>query len=136
MNAVDTSVVVPGASPRHDDHALAKAACGGAAVELPVHVAIEAYAVLTRLPPPHRVSPAVAQEWLTRRFGGSPVLALAADRHLHLLDSAAQGGIAGGAVYDALVAATCQVAGAVLLTLDRRAARTYQAMGAPYRFLR
>ncbi|MGI9120295.1 MAG: PIN domain-containing protein [Acidimicrobiales bacterium] len=136
MNAVDTSVVVPAASPWHDDHAVARAACGEADVRLPAHVAIETYAVLTRLPPPHRVSPTVARDWLTRRFGGAPVLALATDRHLRLLDSAAKGGITGGAVYDALVAATSQVAGAVLLTLDRRAARTYEAMGASYRFLR
>ena len=36
----------------------------------------------------------------------------------------------GGAVYDALIAATAREAGATLLTLDARAVRTYRAVGA------
>jgi predicted nucleic acid-binding protein len=41
-------------------------------------------------------------------------------------------GIAGGAVYDALIATTSRAARATLLTRDRRAAATYGALDAPY----
>jgi predicted nucleic acid-binding protein len=41
----------------------------------------------------------------------------------------------GGAIYDALVAATAQEAGARLVSRDRRAARTYEAIGARYELI-
>jgi predicted nucleic acid-binding protein len=44
-------------------------------------------------------------------------------------------GIAGGAAYDALVASTAAASGEILITLDRRALRTYEAMGASVRLL-
>jgi len=40
--------------------------------------------------------------------------------------------VGGGAVYDAIVATTARSAGATLLTLDQRALRTYQLVGAAY----
>ena len=57
------------------------------------------------------------------------------DGYERLLDLAAAEGIAGGAVYDALVAATAREAGATLLTLDRRAVTTYQLLRVDYRLL-
>jgi predicted nucleic acid-binding protein len=134
VNAVDTSVVVAAASTWHDEHERVRSACGPD-VRLPAHVAVETYAVLTRLPPPHRVSPGVAREWLARRFGHKPVLTLAAEAHAAFMDEAAASGVSGGGIYDALVAAIAQAAGATLLTIDRRAARTYEALGVAYRYL-
>ncbi|HSH58597.1 MAG TPA: PIN domain-containing protein [Acidimicrobiales bacterium] len=134
MNAVDTSVVVPAASPWHDGHARARAVCSGD-VRLPAHVAVETFAVLTRFPPPHRVSPSIARQWLARRFGNEPVVVFPAAGYPHLLDGVVSGGIAGVAVYDALVGATARAAGAMLVTMDRRAARTYEVMGVPLRLL-
>jgi predicted nucleic acid-binding protein len=52
-----------------------------------------------------------------------------------LLHDAASTGIAGGAIYDALIAATALHAGEVLATLDRRAIRRYEAFGARVRLL-
>ena len=52
-----------------------------------------------------------------------------------LLDLAAAEGITGGAVYDAIVAATAVEGGATLLTRDRRAVETYRRVGADYRVL-
>lgn len=104
-------------------------------MRLPAHVAVEAYAVLTRLPPPHRVAPTVAREWLAQRFGDAPVLTLSADQCERLLDEVAAAGISGGAVYDALVGATSREADSTLLTLDRRAKRTYEALGIAHRLL-
>jgi hypothetical protein len=43
--------------------------------------------------------------------------------------------VIGGAVDDALIAAGAQQAGATLLTLDVRAARTYRAVGADARVI-
>jgi predicted nucleic acid-binding protein len=45
------------------------------------------------------------------------------------------GGLIGGAVFDGLIAATARDAEATLLTLDQRAARTYQAVGAAFELL-
>jgi predicted nucleic acid-binding protein len=45
---------------------------------------------------------------------------------------AAAAGLAGGAIYDALIAATASRAGATLLSRDRRAAATYEMLGADY----
>jgi predicted nucleic acid-binding protein len=47
----------------------------------------------------------------------------------------AAGGIRGGAIYDALIGATAAEAGLPLLTFDRRAQRTYEAVGVEVRFL-
>ena len=50
-------------------------------------------------------------------------------------EAVADRGITGGAVYDALVAATAMNAKATLLTRDHRAARTYEAVGVRYRLI-
>jgi hypothetical protein len=44
-------------------------------------------------------------------------------------------GLAGGSVYDGLVALSAAAHGATLLTLDRRAEPTYHACGARYRLI-
>ena len=97
-------------------------------------MATETFSVLTRLPPPHRVSPDVVVSFLEKKFG-DPWLTLSADEHAALLREASSKGIAGGAVYDAVVAGTARHAGATLLTRDRRATRVYDALGTPFRFV-
>lgn len=44
----------------------------------------------------------------------------------------ATAGVSDGSVYDGLIAATAAHNGAILLTADRRAARTYAALGAKF----
>jgi len=59
-------------------------------------------------------------------------LALPARAHRELIDSSARVRLAGGAVYDALIAATVRRAGATLLTRDQRARSVYERMGVRY----
>ena len=102
-----------------------------AAAPASAQVAIETFSVLTRLPAPHRVPPALVVEFLDRHFDAG-VAALAAASYRELLDTAAARRVVGGAVYDALVAASATAAGATLVTLDERASSTYAALGADY----
>jgi predicted nucleic acid-binding protein len=131
---VDTSVAVPAALPWHVAHRLARSALPAAKTRAIAQVAIETYSVLTRLPPPERVSAEVARTYLREMFE-LPPLVLAAEAYSELLDLAAAEGITGGAVYDAIVAATAVEGGATLLTRDRRAVQTYRRVGAAYRLL-
>ena len=134
MIAVDTSVAVAAALPWHEAHAAALSALPRAKTPLLAQVAVETYSVLTRLPPPQRVPASVARDYLTETFA-LPPLVLPPDRYGPLLDLAAEKGIAGGAVYDALVGATARETGAKLLTLDRRAVATYQLLEVDYQLV-
>jgi predicted nucleic acid-binding protein len=72
---------------------------------------VESYAVLTRLPPPHRISPADALALLEGSFMDvGRTVALEADGYRTLLRAAPGAGVAGGRTYDAVIAA-CAVAG-------------------------
>jgi predicted nucleic acid-binding protein len=132
--AVDTSVAVAAALPWHEAHAAVRSALPRAKTRLIAQVAIETYSVLTRLPPPQHVPPAVAYEYLSKDFD-LPPLVLPAEGYERLLEHAAAEGIAGGALYDAVVAATAREAGVTLLTLDRRALPTYQRFETPFRLV-
>lgn len=114
MIAVDTSVVVAAFAVWHEGHAAAIAAVARKP-RVPAHVLVEAYSVLTRLPPPHR---APASFW-PRGSAGVP-LALPPRAHFRLIERAAAAGLTGGSIHDALIAATVIHARARLLTRDRR----------------
>jgi len=128
--AVDTSVVVAGFASWHEGHGPA-AAVLARGPRVPAHVLVETYSVLTRLPPPHRAPSDIVTSFLAQRFR-QPPLTLAPRAWPRFLDRAAELGITGGAVYDALVAATARHAGATLLTRDRRAVAVYEKMGVAY----
>lgn len=70
----------------------------------------------------------IAARELTTRFAGEPLLLAPGDR-AGLLQRLADAGVLGGACYDGLVALEADAHGHVLLTLDRRALRTYQRLG-------
>jgi predicted nucleic acid-binding protein len=55
--------------------------------------------------------------------------------HLRVLQLAGSGGIVGGAIYDALIAATALEADARLLSRDERASRTYEAVGVRFELI-
>lgn len=133
MIAVDTSVVVAAFATWHEGHAAARAALLQD-TRLPAHVAVETYSVLTRLPPPHRAEATLVEAFLRQRFPG-PVLVLPEQAYQRLLKEASRSGIAGGAVYDALIGLTAAAADLPLLTRDRRAVRTYELMGAQVELL-
>ena len=69
------------------------------------HALAEAYAVLTRFPAPHRLSPADALALLDANFiDGARAVALDAEGYRSLLRRAGKEGIAGGRTYDAIIA--------------------------------
>ncbi len=132
MIAADTSVLVAAFASWHESHATAQEALRGA--RLVAHSVVETYSVLTRLPPPHRVVPGLAADFLRRVATDAPLTLPAEDVAglPHLLSGR---GISGGAAYDALIAVTAQRHGAELVSLDARAAATYRAVGAAHRLL-
>jgi predicted nucleic acid-binding protein len=134
MIVVDTSVAVAAAFRMHAAHRRVQAALPARPTRLLGPVAVETYSVLTRMPMPGRLAPSVARAYLREKFE-LPPLVLDGTGVDELLEAAAQTGIPGGAIYDAIVAATASAAGATLLTLDHRAARTYDLVGATYELL-
>ena len=130
MIAVDTSVVVAAFASWHEGH---QSACGALARKprVPAHVLVESYSVLTRLPPPHRAPADLVADFLAQRFRDAP-LTLPARAHIQLLEMAARAGLVGGAIYDALIAATVRRARGTLLTRDQRARSVYEQVGVGY----
>ena len=133
MIALDTSVVVAAFASWHEAHASA-AAMLARRCRLPAQVLLESYSVLTRLPPPHRAPAGVVAAFLSARFPSAP-LTLPGGAHRELVQLAVAAGLAGGAIYDVLVAATAKRAGATLITRDRRATAAYETVGIRYELL-
>lgn len=123
----DTSVLIPALLSWHERHDDARRAIQGVS-GVPAHVLVESYSVLTRLPAPFRLAPTVAADLLARLPG--TLLALSGERHADMLVRLAAADVKGGATYDGLVGATAVAHSRVLLTLDRRALPTYEAVGA------
>jgi len=98
------------------------------------HCTLETLSVLTRLPPPHRASGELVRDFLRERFP-KPFLRLSAKAYRKFLFGLPDRGIAGGAVYDALIAATAAEHGAELLSCDRRAASNYERYGIRFALL-
>ena len=133
MTAVDSSVVVAACASWHDMHDLARKTLDRGP-RLVGHCALEALSVLTRLPAPNRVPAALVIEFLGDWFSDDPLVLSASDMRA-LPRQLQQLGIAGGAVYDGLVAMTARAHGVELLSLDTRADPTYRRCGVSYRIL-
>jgi len=127
LRAADTSVVVAAFASWHELHAPARQALDRG-LGLVEHCALETYSVLTRLPAPHRTSGLVVREFLQARFP-DPYLRLSAAKYRRFILELPDRDVAGGAAYDALVAATAVACGAELVTCDRRALATYERYG-------
>jgi toxin FitB len=125
--AIDTSVAVALLVRSHHDHAAVVRWWNGREVTLSGRALAETYSVLTRLPGDARLAPADAARLLNARF--SSPLVLSGSRARKLPDTLSRLGIAGGAVYDALVALAAKEHGAALATRDARARGTYDAVG-------
>jgi len=125
--ALDTSVAVPLLVQTHSAHAAVVRWWGGRPIALCGHAAVETYAVLTRLPGDLRLDPADAARLLEQRFA-SP-LTLDPETARDLPRVLAGHGIAGGAVYDALVALAAVEHKTPLATRDARAKDTYDKIG-------
>ena len=124
---VDTSVAVPLLVQSHSAHSAVVRWWAGRQVALSGHALPETYSVLTRLPGDLRLTPSDAQRLLSMRFAEPFLLAPDIARRLPEVLSSLE--VAGGAVYDALVALAAVQHGAVLATRDVRAKATYEAVG-------
>jgi len=92
---------------------------------------IEAYAVLTRLPPPHRLSPQTVLTLLENNFLKlGTVIALNAKSYQNLLLAAPKNNVAGGRAYDAVIGACAEQAQvSAVLTFN---ASDFAALGQDY----
>ena len=133
MIAVDTSVAIPLVASWHEAHIRTSRVASGTSI--PAHALAETYAVLTRLPPPHRLSPDLAASLLVPRFSGAKILVPPKRVHADMLARLSVAGIGGGATYDALVALTAASQDALLLSRDARAAATYRRLGISFELL-
>ena len=125
--AVDTSVAVPLLVRSHQHHADVVRWWGGQELTLSGRALVETYSVLTRLPGDARLSAEDAARLLNMRFATPLTLSGPTAREVHVTLSRL--GIAGGAVYDGLVALAAKEHGVALATIDARARGTYDAVG-------
>ncbi len=125
--ALDTSVAIPLLVRTHRAHRDIVRWWSGREVRLCGHALAETYSVLTRLPGDLRLAPADAARLLSERFA-EPLL-IGSEVATRLPDVLAELGIAGGAVYDSLVALAALEHDADLATRDLRAKATYEAVG-------
>lgn len=123
---IDTSVAVALVAAGHEHHRRTRDAIGDRTCGLSGHAAFETFSVLTRMPPPSRRTPQAVARLLAHNFPGSRFLS--AQGAGRLQGRLAEFGIAGGAVYDALVAAAAVEHGITLATRDSRASETYRTL--------
>ncbi len=126
--AVDTSVAVPLLVASHTAHASVARWANERALALAGHALAETYSVLTRLPGDARLRPSDAVALIDENFTGCLALTPERAREIHRL--LAEGRVAGGAVYDGLVALAARDHDVTLATRDARARGTYEARGA------
>ena len=130
---VDTSVAVAIVVADHEHHAATTRAVGRHRLGLAGHAAFETFSELTRLPAPARRAPAVVGRLIEASF---PVTRFLGARDTEtLLGRLAGLGIAGGAVYDALVGAVAVAHDLPLATRDQRALDVYRALDVDIRLL-
>jgi predicted nucleic acid-binding protein len=132
LTAIDSSVLIPAVAPWHAEHERADRVLESVTdLRMIGHVMAETYSWLTRNRP--RTTPAVAAR-LLRSFPGPP-LTLSPGGQVDMLELAGARGIMGGAIYDALIAATALEADARLLSRDERASRIYEAVGVRFELI-
>jgi predicted nucleic acid-binding protein len=124
---LDTSTAVAFCVADHAAHDATFAALADDELGLAGHAAFETFSVLTRLPPPARLTAAAASRLLAANFPQSRFLSAA--RAAELLTSLAAHRVTGGSVYDALVGAAALEHGLRLVSRDRRALGTYRELG-------
>jgi len=87
-----------------------------AKIVLPMHSILESYSVLTRIPAPHRLPPAIARQAIEETFGQTAVIAgMKPGRLWQRMGELARLGFGGGQVYDASIAWCAADAGATIL---------------------
>lgn len=122
----DTSCLVAAVCGWHEHHTrtvaeLEERARNGDELAIASHSLVETYAVLTRLPSPHRLTPATAIALLEANWRSADVIHLTAEETWRALRRARSLGVAGGQCYDAVIASCAEKAAAsTLLTWNAR----------------
>lgn len=124
----DTSVIVPALSDAHPMHSRAspwlyKALGGEISLVISMHTLAETYAALTRLPISPVINGQQAHCLIKDVILGScraTTISLTSNEYLVALEHAAQSGVRGGAIHDAVIAQCARKAKIPLLTFNRR----------------
>lgn len=124
--ALDTSVAIPLLVQTHRAHAAVVTWWAGRDVALSGQALAETYSVLTRLPGDARLEPVPAARLLAERF--APPVLLGPETATRLPTVLSELRLAGGAVYDAIVALAAVEHDYALATRDGRAKPTYEAV--------
>ena len=122
----DTNCIVAAVCDWHEHHSRAlgeirRRLAAGQIMVIAGPTLIESYSVLTRLPPPRRLSPRQAVVLLDEDFltHAGDVVVLSAMDYRETARMSARRGVAGGRIYDATIAACARIARAnVLLTFN------------------
>lgn len=131
--AADSSITIAALIADHEARELAEEALTRTTRTIG-HVAIETYSVLTRIPSPRRLTNTDAAALITARLPRD-YAALDARALVKAPDRLATTGVGGGATYDGLIALTALHHDLELLTRDRKAERTYRALGVSYQLV-
>ena len=123
---LDTNCLIAAVLPQHEHHQatvaeLTRRRSAGHHLVMAAPALVEAYAVLTRLPPPHRLAAEDALAVIDRNWGEADTIALSGGETWKLLRQLGAAGIAGGRAYDGAIAA-CAKKGKVdeILTWNAR----------------
>lgn len=137
MIAPDSSVLIAGFTSTHRFHetVLAPLAEVMARGSLIAHTIAETYSVLSAPGGIYRAEPESVVSYLDQFLGEDPPIPVRPVAYREALALLAGSGRPGGAVFDALIALAARDAGAELISLDRRAAPTYDLCGAAARQL-
>ena len=130
---LDTSAAMALVNPGHAHRQAVAKRVRGHRLGLAGHAAYETYSVLSRLPPPHRISAAAARGLIEANFPATRHLD--PDQASSALSVLATAGVAAGAVYDGLVALAALAADQLLISCDQRALTTYRAVGVRFEIL-
>jgi predicted nucleic acid-binding protein len=125
--ALDTNVIVAGLLSWHEHYEVASAQLIGllesrTEIVLPLPALVEAYSVMTRLPPPRRLASKNALEILNRSFRQRVTLVgLDGNEGWDLIEDIGQRSITGGTAHDGMILACARKGGAGrLLTFNRK----------------
>lgn len=123
MIAIDSSVIIAALLSWHEFHQRAFNAIEGTGklLVIPLPALVESYSVMTRLPSPHRLAPAVAYQLLHESFEDARIAALPARKAWPFIAQCVATMTVGGRVYDAaIVSAAIEAKATELLTLNPR----------------
>ncbi len=126
----DSSVIIPAIASWHAAHAIARKRVGNINAAIG-HSLSETYSTLTRMPVRVRHLPELVVAYFQQQFEYEILL----PPYLDSINELQSCGVSGGATSDGLISLAARNAGMKLLSLDRRAIPTNEAVGVEYEIL-